>query len=387
MPAPVRTVLWNAVRALARRDTEAPYERWHRLAMVLVSLAACAAPVPSPRDPAPTPVRNGGAVASPATASPAAPGATPVAAGIPQADRVRLAEAFRLGDLVGERLWKGWNDTPFAVLLVTPAHEYLLRHPAPSPDFVRLGSDPLLKSDVHVRPRTYPTTLLATFPAVSGVPTIVIGQASETGRRTTNWVLTVLHEHFHQLQMSHPEYPARIAALDLARGDESGQWMLSFPFPYDSAAIPQRYAAFAEALRRANISDASSADPQSGPRVIAARTALQASMPADAYRYLTFQMWQEGIARYTELHCARLAAREFTPGTALRAMPDFTMFAVEAEALEREIATGAVSNLPRDRRIAFYPVGAAVGLWLDRVRPGWRARYFTVPLSLDALMP
>jgi hypothetical protein len=348
--------------------------------LTLATLGACAAP--APRAPAPSPEREAGVPAAPAVTVSSA-----VVNGIPQADRVRLSEAFRLGDLVGERLWPGWNATPFAVLLITPSREYLLRHPAPTPDFVRIGTDALLKAEVYARPRSYPTTLLATFPAIAGVPTVVIGQASETGRRTTNWVLTVLHEHFHQMQMSHPEYQARIAALDLARGDESGQWMLSFPFPYDSSRLAARYDAFAHALTSSIAAAPSREGAQSVQRVIAARAALEASMPADAYRYLTFQMWQEGIARYTELQCARLAVTAFTPSAALRSLPDFTSFTVEADALEREIITGAVSSLPRDRRIAFYPVGAAVGLWLDQVQPGWRARYFGTPLSLDPLMP
>src|ERR1051325_1531369 len=59
-------------------------------------------------------------------------------------DRVRLAEAFRLADKLGNRIWPGWSDAPFAVLLVTPEYEFLIRHPRPSADFERLGHDALL---------------------------------------------------------------------------------------------------------------------------------------------------------------------------------------------------------------------------------------------------
>src|SRR5215212_6452703 len=95
-------------------------------------------------------------------------------------DRVRLAEAFRMGDALGERVWKGWNKAPFAVLLVTPDYEFLVRHPQPADDFTRLGYDALLKADVHFRKRVFATNLLATFPAVGGVSTIVIGQPENT---------------------------------------------------------------------------------------------------------------------------------------------------------------------------------------------------------------
>jgi hypothetical protein len=42
-------------------------------------------------------------------------------------DRSRLAEAFRLGDQIGDRVWPGWSQTPFAVLLVTSDTEFLIR--------------------------------------------------------------------------------------------------------------------------------------------------------------------------------------------------------------------------------------------------------------------
>ena len=158
-------------------------------------------------------------------------------ASLPAADRVRLAEAFRLAAAVGDRVWPGWSEAPFAVLLVTPEREFLLCHSRPSADFSRVGYDSLLGTEVFVRPRVFPTTFLATVPAVGGVPTIVVGQPANTGQASTRWVLTVLHEHFHQLQYSRPGYDAGVAALGLARGDSTGMWMLNYAFPYESAAV------------------------------------------------------------------------------------------------------------------------------------------------------
>jgi len=120
-------------------------------------------------------------------------------------DRIRLAEAFRLADEIGNDVWPGWSKAPFAVLLVTPDYEFLIRHPKPSDDFAKLAYDPVLKSDVYYRKRTFPKTFLATFPAISGsmISTIVVGQAENTWVKTsTPWVITLLHEHFHQLQDS-----------------------------------------------------------------------------------------------------------------------------------------------------------------------------------------
>ena len=91
---------------------------------------------------------------------------------------------------------------------------------------------------MHVRERVFPPNLRACFPAVGDVSTIVIGQPAATEQSSTFWVLTVLHEHFHQLQNAQPDYYSSVDSLNLARGDSTGGWMLNFPFPYDSALEP-----------------------------------------------------------------------------------------------------------------------------------------------------
>src|SRR5262245_32539196 len=77
---------------------------------------------------------------------------------IPETDRTRIAEAFRLADQIGDRVWPEWSKAPFALMLVTKDHEFLIRHPQPSPDFVKLGYDDVLKSDVYYRKRTFPAS-------------------------------------------------------------------------------------------------------------------------------------------------------------------------------------------------------------------------------------
>src|SRR5690349_11760726 len=90
---------------------------------------------------------------------------------ISETDRVRLAEAFRLGDKLSETVWQNWSKEPFAVLLVTPEYEFLVRHPSPSADFTEIGFDKALNSKVYYRKRTFNQSFLATFPAVGGVST------------------------------------------------------------------------------------------------------------------------------------------------------------------------------------------------------------------------
>ena len=298
-------------------------------------------------------------------------------------DRIRIAEAFRLSDAIGDSIWPGSTSAPFAVLLVTPEREFLVRHPRPSSDFTRLGYDSLLKSDVFVRARTLAPNLLATFPAVGGVPTIVVGQPTATGKSSTEWVLTLVHEHFHQLQTSRPDYQARVAALGLAHGDGTGMWMLNYAFPYDSAVVQSRVAALAAQLDSALL--ATSADERRSHWLAAqvARAALRAALTRDDDRYLAFQMWQEGVARYTELLAARFAAHRFTPSGTFRTLPDFIPFDAAASRIEAGIHTGLRAPLSERRRVAFYPLGAAYALALDEMEGGWRRRYLDGEMSLD----
>jgi hypothetical protein len=301
-------------------------------------------------------------------------------------DRTRIAEAFRLADAVGDRIWPAWTSAPFAILLVTPDREFLLRHPRPSPDFTRLGYDSLLATDVFVRPRQFAPNLLATFPAVGGVPTIVVGLPSATGKNSTEWVLTLLHEHFHQLQTSRPAYFARVDSLGLARGDKTGMWMLNYAFPYDSARVRARFAALTQRLDSAL---AATGDEERAMRFTAVRSArseLRDALAPDDDRYLAFQMWQEGVARYTELAVARFAATRYTPSAAFAALPDFVPYATVADRIETNVRAGLRgSSLERGNRVAFYPAGAAYALMLDRIAPTWRSHYFDRAMSLDAL--
>ena len=290
------------------------------------------------------------------------------------ADRVRIAEAFRLADAV-EELWPGWSEVPFAVLLVTSEREFLIRHPAPTDDFESAGHDALLDEEVHVRPRVFEQGLLATFPAVSSVPTLVIGTSEDTGLTSTHWVLTALHEHFHQLQMSDAEYYPETNGLDLSGGDESGMWMLEYPFPYDSAPVAAAMEQLARAARRALDSIDTPSSGEMLRQYLAERDRVRDALGERDYRYLSFQIWQEGIARYTQLTVAERAGAQYEPSEPFSALPDFTPYSAAAEELRETVRRELQRSLPGLRRVFFYPIGAVEGLLLDRFRPGWRESY------------
>ena len=306
-----------------------------------------------------------------------------------EADRIRIAEAFKIGGHLSNRLWKNWDKAPFAVLLVTSETEFLIHHPKPSNDFALVGHDSLLRSDVYYRKRVFATNLLATFPAVGGVPTIVIGQPENTSKKnSTDWVITLLHEHFHQLQYSQPDYYADVNALELSGGDQSGMWMLNYPFPYSAVDVKEQFGRVSRLLAEAVQSK--------GPRELrskvaayleARRTFIAMLTPAD-YKYFSFQVWQEGVARYTELRVAEIAARTYRPSRAFRALADYkSLKEIAKETRQRILKELTTLQLDEYQRVAFYPLGAGEAMLLDRKNPSWKLRYFSAKFYLEEYFP
>ena len=306
---------------------------------------------------------------------------------VPYVDRVRLAEAFSIGDTLENRVWKEWNKAPFAVLLVMPDYEFLIRHPKPSPDFTLVGYDRLLKSNVYFRKRTYQPNLMATFPAIkdSIVSTIVIGHAENTAKKTSSpWVVTVLHEHFHQLQNSQPTYFADVDALKLSRGDQTGMWMLNFAFPYSEPKVKQHFTVLSRLLAETLQAPSGSEFQAKLAAYLEARRQFEKILSPEDYRYFSFQVWQEGIARYTEHRVAGLAALKHKPSKEFQALKDYQPFKQVADEIRNNILKElSTLKLEEYQRVAFYPLGAGEGLLLDRTRAQWQNRYFVNKFYVD----
>jgi len=302
---------------------------------------------------------------------------------LPAADRIRLAEVFRIAWKYQNKLWEGWSKAPFAVLLVTPTGEFLVRHPRPSDDFEPFFYDTILNAGILHRPPRFPENLLATFPAVNGLPTIVVGQPENVSKSSAGWVIALLHEHFHQLQMSRPGYFAAVESLGLAGGDQTGRWVLDYPFPYDTVRINEAFAG----LGRLLLDALRALEGELTLKVLVyleARKRFQEMIAPDDYKYFSFQLWQEGVARYTEYRMAELAAGSYKPTPRFRALLDFTSFRAVADSIREDILAGLSGlDLPRQRRVAFYYLGAGEALLLDRVNPVWQKQYFKNKFFLE----
>lgn len=284
-----------------------------------------------------------------------------------------LAQIRQVARGAGEALWPGYGSASFGFLLIEPGGETLLCHASAPPGFTAAGRDEATGCDRLVRPRgNLPGTWLAAMPLFGPPSTIVMGTPTATGLALPRWRSTILHEHFHQWQNALPDYYRRVGALDLSGGDESGMWMLNFAFPYADERVTGAHAAASHALAAAVAARGTPAFRGRLADYLTRRQAFAAAAGVRNWRYFEFQLWQEGVARWTEIAIART-----WPDAAMRA---------EAEAYESEVRTALdTPDLGGRQRLAVYAMGAGEAMLLEACGPAWRARYPAL-LSLGPLI-
>ena len=318
----------------------------------------------------------------------------PRRADLPRMDEVRIGEFYRLMPQIEGQVWPGWSGTSSInadstssasgrdqrsekrdrktsaaapILLVTTETEFLTRWPNPPTEFKKVGED------LYARPRQFPTAMQATFPAFVTPSLIVIGEPENTEAKTsTSWLFVVMHEHFHQLQDGQPGWYEAVDSLGLARGDKTGMWMLSYPFPYDNPALGAAFAHLRDALLEA-LNQPDGQEFQSLARkYVSERKKFFAQLSPDERKYLSFQLWKEGIARYVQVRSAEAAAK-YQPTPEYAALPDYESF----ESYARRARGDTLSELKKAelaswKRLVMYSFGAGEGLLLDRLDLHWK---------------
>ncbi len=305
---------------------------------------------------------------------------TAVAQPLPHDEAIRIAEFYRLAAQIQDQVWPDWSNTAAPLLLVTDKTEFLTHNPAPPKDFTKVSEG------IYTRPRQYDIHLLATFPAFGPPALMVVGQAQNTeAKSSTPWLIKVMHEHFHQLQWRQPGYVDGVAQLGLSGGDTTGMWMLNYPFPYDRPEVMQSFSQLRDLLLRALAQTNPEEFKQIATEYVIQRKKTFAQLFPNDRKYFSFQLWQEGIARYTEIKVAEVAA-SYRPSSDYAALPDYESFASYATRARTDTLNELkLADIGKLKRGFVYPFGAAEGLLLDRLNPEWRNEYFKHPFSTDAL--
>ena len=292
-------------------------------------------------------------------------------------DKIRIKEAVKIFKEYGNFVWKDWNFAPFALLLVTNENEYLMFHSNPSDDFADTGFDSITGSNIYIRPRQFSNNFLATFPAVSGISTIVVGLPENTSRPGSEWILTLLHEHFHQLQSTQPDYYTAVESLNLAGEDKSGMWMLNYNFPYDNKQVSDQYKILTQSAKKTFLS-INDTDFEINLKIyLSEREKIRSLLDKKDYDYFSFQIWQEGIARYTETEIAKALKNNYKPSGEYSQLNDYNSFdSLYIKIIEKLLTKADKQELNENQRNCFYTLGALEGMILDKVNPAWKDLYF-----------
>jgi hypothetical protein len=284
-----------------------------------------------------------------------------------------IAQVRSFAKSTGDKLWPGSGTAPFDFLLVTADQEQLLCRASMPAGFKPAGMDAASHCARYVRPRSgLPDTLLAAMPIFGPPSTIVMGSPQATGRSDSDWTRTILHEHFHQWQDALPNLYPRIAALDLSGGDQTGMWMLKYPFPYSAPATVSAFGTASHALAAALDARGKPGFRAALRDYLAERAKLAQAAGEKNWRYAEFQLWKEGVARWTEIELGKRY-----PDPAVRA---------SARRLEQQSRAWLDKpDLAGSGREFVYPYGAAEAMLLDACGPAWRRSYPT-QLALGPLL-
>ncbi len=239
-----------------------------------------------------------------------------------------------------------------------------------APGFQPVAAPPLAGCDAFERPRVFPEGMQASLNLFGVEETVLVSPPAALGQDALEWTLLFVHERFHQLQSTFPDYRPRIDALDLDNGDDTGMWMLMHPFPYDDPSIAGEVRQIGRLLATLMTSN----DTQRLADYLVARQRLMERLSPKNRRYLEFQVWKEGAARWTEIAVARSLAGSEHPQAA-----EFARLGQRI--MDRVVSVLDDANLPEQRRGWFYVMGAAEWSVVDRFDPGWRDRYAGGPLA------
>ncbi len=318
--------------------------------------------------------------------------ALPVASAAPALsvpERALIEEAYNLWSSRIDGIWLGASKINIPFVYVSEEWEYAISFPATLDGFTDSG-ERLRARTVQVRARTLDRKLSASFP-LEGSPTVVVGSPEALGKNSGEWVITACHEMFHVYQATMGSYK-KTASLEIGPRDDS-TWQLRFPFPYTDPEIMKLIHLQGYLLWLASLNTNTA---ESGYQISTAIEAAQiykaqltkGTSGETAYRYSEFQEWNEGVAAYTEFKLAEAAAHdqyEPTPAYQLlfgfQSYQDLWSHTYEARPFLAKHAGRAAKN-----RNAFYHLGMAKALALDRVSSAWKEKYFMPGIWLDDLL-
>jgi len=292
-----------------------------------------------------------------------------------------MAHGQQMARHYGNRVWPRFSQTPFPALLLEAEGERFFCPYSKPEGFIFSGADVVTGCRVYYRAANhFAKETQVTLMFSGSEPVVVMGTPELSESNVAAWMATLLHEHFHQYQMNWSGYKKAIARLSLENTGAGKNWRLQYPFAYDDVKTGNLLALLSSQLAEILMQPDRDVAKKMIIRYARLRPLVFGQLAEGQRRYLEFQLWQEGVARYTELAMVEFAASDTTAIWMLQI--DFA--ALGANLRKNMIEHLLDSGLSQHQRAYFYSFGAAEALVLDMMDINWRDRYFEHPASLSA---
>jgi len=278
-------------------------------------------------------------------------------------DVARVCELYHLGDVLGDRVWPGFDVRKIPVAINNDDREELLAgHPHPPPDYrvfdgFEVNGRPVMIRDEVVRlvggGRGGTALRIGDVKSVYS-PTLLAG--SETEERH---LLKLFHEAFHCFQEGYRK------RAEGAHGEHL------WTDPAHSALIALEGRVLKAALEATEVSEMQ----ELAKTFVAVRHERRKDLPAALVLQEGEDEFHEGTAHYAQVRALELLALlgGIAPPEGDR-RPGYPDFADARELLAEEISDIVAQD--KERPVTFeqamYKHGMAQGLLLDRLRPGWK---------------
>jgi len=311
-----------------------------------------------------------------------------------------VREAMQVVREVGDDLWRGWSREPKATLVIDDDREYLLNLPRGSmaPDGFVPGSQRFMGALVYSRPRALPDPIRTAL-ILGDIPTAVVGAWRPDVESPTEWVVTLVEQWFHVLQLQRGE-AAKLAELGI-EATVMPTWQVDYPFPYDDPDVGNAMLLLGDALY--GFWSLNATLPREGQRAFLAetaraalsnlRTVLTLKYGTESWAYFRLLSWRDGVARYSGILVAREIARAevLDDYEQVKGFDDLQNSQTYAQTWEDHMRARfsmiRTSGRPEERgRTTFHALGHGLAELLDVVNPEWKRNYFDRGVWLDDLV-
>jgi len=275
-------------------------------------------------------------------------------------DLLRIRELHRITDTFGQRIWPGYDTRKIPIAVNNDnRQELLVNHPKPPEEFKVFEGHDLDGSPVMIRdgctrygPRSGGWAM-----KLGGEETAYVGILRE-GLPTERYLSLLLHECFHVFQ---PRFRSRADGprAESPTDDPGYSAMIGLESRILHAALHQDDAVKVRSLAR---------------MFIAVRRERRKNLTEAVCRHEDEQEFSEGTATYVQARMFQLLAESKGLKSPLTSEdPQYSGF----EAAKKMYQEYLARILPSEKRpVTFmhaqYNIGMALGLLLDRVRPGWK---------------